>query len=866
MITRSDFFKALAKGALWDVGVAINRTNPLPLDKFSVFGAYSDGKGDNGTDSALGYAKNSVIAYPGQIIAVVAGTDTEPVTTVYVIKKTGTSAELESLGSSNAISALDTRLTTLEGEVVKTVTGDNAVKATKTGNAVTLATQTSAVEGNILEIKDDGLYVPAPEEVTVPTYRLKNITSSDSPYAAVYHLSVFNGDTEDTSANTGVDINIPKDRFLKSATIVHYDEGNLPTDDPKVTEAGTYIKFVFENVTAPVHLNVKDLIDIYKGGTTTTIKVNVDPNTNTITANLGTLSVGTEHLKDGAVTEPKLADDAVTTAKIKDSAVTNTKIAANAVTEAKIKNDAVTEQKIKNGAVTLDKLSSGVQASLGHADSAIRKVKVNGTELTPDANKAVNVTVTTGTANGHIAVNGVDVKVAGLNSAAYETKESFDHAIADAKKAVLGDPETDTAESNTVHGVKKKAEANANDIQTLQIGLGTKLDRITTGPDNYNLIYGAKKNDTGAFVDDWYVAGTAKLPAKVTVAAYDDDSRLTTQTPKADTDAANKKYVDDAVNTAVSSGVTIEKKGTGNIVTSVTKTTTSGKITVTNASTISINEVADLQTNLDAKAEASDLTALQTTVSDKVDKYHQTSAPGQTTKIYAVDTTGTQLVLPVALTKGKDYEYNTQDPNGLAQYIDNKLYSFTPTDSDNAYVVANKEYVDKVKTDLAVNAVHFKGVVETLPSGDELNNYSAGDIVILGATKKEYILDNNKAWQEIGDESAYIPKNDNNINNYLVNGSIAQSKVNGLTTTLAGKVGHIKVGPSNASELPMTADGTVHINIASTTGYGVVKASTADNQINVNTSSGVMTINSVTTDIIKNGANTLILDGGGAAL
>ena len=65
-------------------------------------------------------------------------------------------------------------------------------------------------------------------------------------------------------------------------------------------------------------------------------------------------------------------------------------------------------------------------------------------------------------------INGVDVKVAGLNSAAYETKESFDNAIADAKKAVLGDPENDTAESITVHGVKKKAEANATAIASLK--------------------------------------------------------------------------------------------------------------------------------------------------------------------------------------------------------------------------------------------------------------------------------------------------------------------------------------------------------------------------------------------------------------
>ena len=162
MITRSEFFDALAKGALWDVGVAINRTNPLPLDKFSVFESLGT-TADTGTTTALGYAKNSVIAYPGQIIAVVAGTDAEPTATVYVTKKTGTGAELEPLGSSNAISALNTRLTTLEGKVVKTVTGDNAIEATKEGNTVTLATRTSAVEGNILEIKNDGLYVPAPE-------------------------------------------------------------------------------------------------------------------------------------------------------------------------------------------------------------------------------------------------------------------------------------------------------------------------------------------------------------------------------------------------------------------------------------------------------------------------------------------------------------------------------------------------------------------------------------------------------------------------------------------------------------------------------------------------------------------------------
>ena len=48
-----------------------------------------------------------------------------------------------------------------------------------------------------------------------------------------------------------------------------------------------------------------------------------------------------------------------------------------------------------SGGVPKGDLASGVQTSLGKADSAIQGVKVNGTELTPDADKKVDVTVPT---------------------------------------------------------------------------------------------------------------------------------------------------------------------------------------------------------------------------------------------------------------------------------------------------------------------------------------------------------------------------------------------------------------------------------------------------------------------------------------
>ena len=60
--------------------------------------------------------------------------------------------------------------------------------------------------------------------------------------------------------------------------------------------------------------------------------------------------------------------------------------------------------------------------------NVIDTVKVNGSALTPDEEKAVNVTVTTGTANGTVKVNGSDVAVKGLKSAAFTESTAYDAA------------------------------------------------------------------------------------------------------------------------------------------------------------------------------------------------------------------------------------------------------------------------------------------------------------------------------------------------------------------------------------------------------------------------------------------------------
>lgn len=124
-MTREEFFAALAGGARWDVGVSINRTNPLPLDANSIFETLTD---------AENYAKTNVLAYPGQIITVV---DTTTVT-AYVIAATGASGTLNKLASTTISGDVTADIQALQGEITNIKNGTTVVgaatKATQDGD------------------------------------------------------------------------------------------------------------------------------------------------------------------------------------------------------------------------------------------------------------------------------------------------------------------------------------------------------------------------------------------------------------------------------------------------------------------------------------------------------------------------------------------------------------------------------------------------------------------------------------------------------------------------------------------------------------------------------------------------------------
>lgn len=142
MAIRDDFFTALNKGAKWDVGVSINRTNPLPLDVNSVFD----------TKANLNAYVAGAFAYPGQIVALVE----ENATTIYYIDQAKALQEVGKLpvGDGKSVTVAEDGTISLLG-LAAAETGAQLVKKAD-GSVEWVKPDTTTVEGLTTEVKSLG--------------------------------------------------------------------------------------------------------------------------------------------------------------------------------------------------------------------------------------------------------------------------------------------------------------------------------------------------------------------------------------------------------------------------------------------------------------------------------------------------------------------------------------------------------------------------------------------------------------------------------------------------------------------------------------------------------------------------------------
>ena len=135
-MTREEFFNKLNNGAKWDVGVAINRTNPVPLDANSVF---------ESLDALTTYATTNALAYPGQVVSVLG----ESEIAAYLIKTTGEGALISKLAASSASGDIPADVETLKTQVANIIDGTQVVgeatKATQDGEGNVISTTYATV-------------------------------------------------------------------------------------------------------------------------------------------------------------------------------------------------------------------------------------------------------------------------------------------------------------------------------------------------------------------------------------------------------------------------------------------------------------------------------------------------------------------------------------------------------------------------------------------------------------------------------------------------------------------------------------------------------------------------------------------------
>ena len=294
--------------------LSIKRGNPAPVDTTAVW--------YNKTELET-YAASGATAYVGQILTLVADSKCEAymisneagtliklasttasgdlasdVATLQgqvtdLISKVGKAAQGE-VSSTGLYALIDEVKALAEGKVSSVGAADRSVTIGGTATAPTVGVAISADGGNALSLAADGLKVTIPE-VTIPEYSLKKLDTATTGMSASYQL------TKD-GAGIGAVIDIPKDMMVKSGSVQTYEAGSLPAG---VSEAGTYIVLVLNDTAeTKLYINVGNLIEYVTSGSANgdMVFVNIDPQTHKVTATI----------TDGTVTEAKLHTDVKT--------------------------------------------------------------------------------------------------------------------------------------------------------------------------------------------------------------------------------------------------------------------------------------------------------------------------------------------------------------------------------------------------------------------------------------------------------------------------------------------------------------------------------------------------------------------------
>ena len=484
-------------GAKWDLPVYLNRQNPIPLDGTSIYNSYAE---------AEAYARENAKAYPGQIISVV----TESEVKVYKINN----GKLEELGKGSLVTDKNPNLLAKADNIGQIIYLTKDVKVTEGSGEVTYSSGPYIVSGNGTVSKIGT--TPASGDIVgdvaalqgkvntldstvgkkgsgdnASTGLVKNVedlakkdteltdqintlsgkvdkikvekanTPESESFAATYKFT-------DAAGNT-VNINIPKDQFLKGVEYV--------ADKPAEAEGNSAaidfpaLKFVWqftnETITRTVtYISVKSLVDNY-GIKKGELYLDKDESNNFYIKfnDLKTAIIGSE------------TDENSVLGKIKDA----TDNAAAATTTAAAASTAATEA--KNAATDATKVAGEAKTAADAAAST--------------ANTALE------TANNASTTAGEAKTTAGEAKTAAEQAK----AAADANTTTLA------GHTTSINDLTSKVDKNISDIATNAGNITKNADAIATNTTAINKNTAAIGTQAVVTPANIHIVGTPGQPA-----------------------------------------------------------------------------------------------------------------------------------------------------------------------------------------------------------------------------------------------------------------------------------------------------------------------------------------------------------------
>lgn len=450
----------------------------------------------------------------------------------------------------------------------------------------------------------------------------------------------------------------------------------------------------------------------------------------------------------------------------------------------------------------------------------------------------------------------------------------------------------DKATDNTIKGAKLYADNKASEAET---AAKAYADGLVTGDAGI-----AKRVETLESKVDVDKVSTAISTADNAVKT----ALIGTTTDTADKDTINgaKKYTDNKIK-PISDSVSDLQAAVSQNSAAITKL--NGADTVEGSVDYKIKTAKDaLTTEINGKQDR--FATVTATENDQTLNFDKGSLSIFTTENQAYDEIKSGKVLQLTATQ----EIFLNGKVGLAanktfdaSYSDIKVKT-TPTGDTSA---VNKSYVDSAITTATAGlsgAMHYCGASETDPTSEDgptgvtgsgkSGAFVKGDVVTYGI--KEYVYDGT-SWRELGTEGSYAVKGAIKDADIATDAAIAQSKIANLDVALAAKLNSTdaeslyvakKTGFSLVEDAEITKLGTVEVHAqankiesikaggtaltigtdksvnipaATASAFGVVKV---DNT-SIKSTNGTIAIKGVSTDLLTQGTETLILNCGGAA-